>query len=63
MEVKQTKSVLLAAPVTPDFIERFDRSAKSALPGAETRSAAVRYVIEQWIRSTEASAAALTNVA
>lgn len=52
MNSKQTKSVLLAAQVTPDFVERFDRTAKS-IPGAETRSAALRFVVEQWVKDSE----------
>lgn len=53
MNNKQTKSVLLAAQVTPEFVERFDRTAVK-IPGAETRSAALRFVVEQWVRDNEA---------
>ncbi len=53
MNSKQTKSVLLAAQVTPDFVARFDRTAEN-IPGAETRSAALRFVVEQWVKDNEA---------
>jgi len=52
MNSKQTKSVLLAAQVTPDFVERFDRTMKR-IPGADTRSAALRFVVEQWVKDSE----------
>ena len=53
MSDKQTRSVLLAAQVTPDFVERFDRTMKR-IPGADTRSAALRFVVEQWLNDSEA---------
>lgn len=50
---KDTKSALLAAFVTPDFIQRFDRAIE-AMPGIETRSVAVRMIAEQWVGDVEA---------
>lgn len=58
---KQLKSVLLAAQVTPDFVKRFDRAAKM-LPGGETRSAALRFAAEQFVKSIETTEAGAQRI-
>jgi metal-responsive CopG/Arc/MetJ family transcriptional regulator len=49
---KATKTELLAAPVTKDFLDRVDR-AIAATPGFETRSTLLRYLTEQWVEGRE----------
>lgn len=49
---KGTKTELMAAPVTKDFLDRVDR-ALATTPGIETRSALLRFLTEQWVSGRE----------
>ena len=54
-ERKQRKSELMAAPVTPEFMDRFDRAIQT-LPVADNRSQVLRYLGEQFIQEREREA-------
>lgn len=52
---KQLKSELMAAPVTPEFMARFDRAIQT-LPAVDNRSQVLRYLVEQFIQEREREA-------
>ena len=54
-ERKQLKSELMAAPVTPEFMARFDRAIQT-LEVAKNRSQVLRFLVEKFVQEREAHA-------